>query len=555
MKDAVKLLGDLKPCEALLVGETGHVPIASALLEIGDHYLVPVGASPPVDGRIIDQETFFDESCLSGESRPVKKAPQSMAFSGTINVGKPVIMEATNISRSSVLDSIIELVIDGTSHRAPIERFGDILTAYFVPVICLLSVVVFAVWLALAYTNTVQTTLNSTIFALRFSISLFVIACPCGIGLAAPTAAAVGSGMCAKLGILASGGSEAFSEASNVRAVVFDKTGTITLGTMQVTDSELAQSDALSEGLILSSIAALEQSSTHPIAKAIRSWAARALSGVDSILLSSEEVQELPGQGLRGKIRSGDDHYDILIGNERLMMSFNLPPWKSSSSATMNGTRVHVAARTSVDASFTYCLILNISDPIREEAQTVITQLRTAKIDCYILTGDNSLVAHQVARDIGIDDRNVIANVLPMEKQESLLRLKAHYAGKGKVVMVGDGINDAAALASADVSVSLSSATDVAMSSASFILISSDLKAILTLLRLSKLIYRRIQLNFVWAILFNMIAIPIAAGVLYPHNQFILSPAWSSLAMALSSISVVLSSFALLLHRPKARSN
>lgn len=528
--------------------------VDSALLEVGDRCNIPKGSSPPVDGVIVDVATFFDESSLTGESRPAKRIPGDKVYSGTVNTGKQVIIEVTSTNGHNVLDSIVQVISEGSAHRAPIELFGDVLTAYFVPAICAASVVVFIVWLGLSYAHVVPASSNSAIFSIQFSISVFVIACPCGIGLAAPTASAVGSGMCAKLGILASGGSEAFSDASQIVAVVFDKTGTLTSGRMQVTGVERLEphAETNTEGFLTHAMLLLEQTCTHPIAQVIVSWCQpRVPTGIEHNIQVLQS-QELPGMGIRGQLKPAQGPvHDVIIGNETMMCKYGLARPLQGDAGT--ATTVFVACKFQDDAQFQYSLKLTFSDPLRDEAHTVVKDLMRRKISCYLLTGDNPLAAHSVAQEIGIPSDHVMCNVSPTDKHEYLIKLNSHYASSGKVCFVGDGINDAAALASAGVSVSLSSASDIAISSASFILINSNLLSLLTLLDLSKIIYRRIKFNFGWAIIFNLIAIPIAAGVFYPLNNFVLSPAWASLAMALSSISVVMSSFALLLQKPVRR--
>lgn len=552
MRNAISLLGQMKPREAALMTEAGAtISIHSSLLEIGDRCMVPVGASPPVDSFVVDNVTFFDESSLSGESRPVKKSPNDKVFSGTINTGRQVIVEVLSTNGENVLDAISKVISQGSAHRAPIERLGDVLTAYFVPVICGLSLIVFVTWLGLSYAHAIQPDLTPAIFSLRFSVSVFVIACPCGIGLAAPTASAVGSGMCAKLGILASGGSEAFSDASRVVAVVFDKTGTLTSGKMQVVEHEESGTikNLQVREFLFAAILLLEQSSTHPIAQALVLWCRNSNIGEKVQDYDVFDVQEMPGMGLRGVVKIlGGTRHDIIIGNARLMSSYSLNVARDAD--LTNTTVVFVASKLTDDSEYACLLRIKIHDPIREEAAIVIKTLKKQNIACYLLTGDAPCVAHSVAQQLGIEGDHVTANVSPLEKHAHVLRLNQHYSERGKLCFVGDGINDAAALAAAGVSVSASSASEIAISSASFILVNSDLTSLLTLLKLSKTIYRRIQFNFAWAIVFNIIAIPIAAGIFYPYHGFVLSPAWASLAMALSSTSVVMSSFALLLQRP-----
>ncbi|KAH6605849.1 copper transporting p-type atpase [Trichoderma cornu-damae] len=565
--NAVEALAKLRPTTALLVeqdrlnGQT-TTPVDTDQLEHGDVIRVPHGSSPPVDGLIVDGEAAFDESSLTGESRPIQKRKGDEVFAGTVNKGSAVVVKVTGTSGKSMLDQIVEVVREGQAKRAPMEQVADLMTSYFVPVVTLIAVVTWAVWMALSFTHRVSSDeLNSsggsTAFAFQFAIAVFVVACPCGLGLAAPTAIFVGGGLAAKWGILVKGGGEAFEKASRVGCVVFDKTGTLTVGgEPQITDSALFPDgplDGLGERTLLSAMKAAEENSSHPIAKAIVAFCK---TGAEQEQVALEQVEELPGKGIKASCKKLP--FDIAVGNESLMRDLSAPlpanvqglleAWKTEAkSVALAAARLRDEGKWSVTAA------LSISDPIREETPPVLEALQKRGVEVWMLSGDNATTAQAVAQRVGIPAANVLAEVLPSEKAAKIRYLQAsmHRSGRRAVVaMVGDGINDSPALTTADVGIAIGSGSDVAISSADFVLATSNLHSVLTLLDLSRVVFRRIKINFGWAAVYNVCAIPIAAGCLYaiktPSGSHVkLDPVWASLAMALSSISVVLSSLSL----------
>ena len=591
--DAVTSLGQLRPTEAVICDAARlnksdanllrKVPIDT--VEAGDILLIAHGASPPCDGILLDGQASFNESSLTGESRPVMKTIGDDVLSGTINQGSPVYMRATKIVGSSMLDQIIQAVRDGQARRAPVERVGDTITSYFVPVITVISITTWIVWLALGETGSLPRDWLDVesggwpYWSLQFSIAVFIIACPCGFGLAAPTALFVGGGLAAKNGILAKGGGEAFQEASTLDLVVFDKTGTLTQGGKpSVTEWEQLPTSTLTQvdsGLVHSLVRAVEKKSTHPIASAL----VEHLNDKGRINVNSTFEEELPGYGMKGLYCSDEyegKSYMVLVGNERLMSENEvdvdasaielLESWKLKGKSV-----VLVAIRTSdVDAGLvgTWALqvIAAVSDPVRPESAMVIQALHQQGIEVWMISGDNPTTARAVGQMVGIPSNQIIAGVLPEQKAEKIQylqrsqpKLRRHRLlgnrrrqngdGRTTVAMVGDGVNDSPALTVADVGIAIGSGSDVAISSADFVLMSSDLSAVLVLVQLSRVVFRRIKFNFGWALVYNLIALPIAAGVLYPvrsHGSHVrLDPVWASLAMALSSISVVSSSLAL----------
>lgn len=574
--NAVEQLMKLRPDTALLIEKssldsqtTRTIPLDQ--LEHGDIIRVPHGSSPPADGVIVVGESSFDESSLTGESRPVKKAVGDDVFGGTVNKSSVVTLRVTGTGGKSMLDQIVEVVREGQTRRAPVEQAADILTSYFVPVITLIAIITWAVWMAIGFSGQLHIGHQNTpggwvAFALQFAIAVFVVACPCGIGLAAPTAIFVGGGLAAKHGVLVKGGGEAFEKAHKVDCVVFDKTGTLTVGgEPQITDVTIfpdGQPDDIDKATLLSTLKAVEENSSHPIARAMTSFC-----GPETTSANIDQVTEIPGRGMRANHqREERGSFEIAVGNEPLMQDLGIVPsqqvttllqaWKTEAKSV-----ALVAVRPLDTNGWMLVAAMSISDPIREEAAAVVDALQSQGVQVWMLSGDNVTTAKAVARRVGIDASNVLAEVLPSEKAakvtylQTTLRATAAWGyeyvnRRATVAMVGDGINDSPALTAADVGIAIGSGSDVAISSADFVLATSNLAAVLTLLELSRTVFRRIKFNFGWAVVYNVIAIPFAAGCLYPittsgGTHIRLDPVWASLAMALSSISVVMSSLSL----------
>lgn len=481
-----------------------------------------------------------------------------------------------------MLDQIIKAVREGQTRRAPVERVADVVTAHFVPFVVVVGVVTWLLWLALGLGGALPSSyLDSSssswaFWALEFSIAVFVIACPCGIGLAGPTALFVGGGIAAKNGILVKGGGEAFQEASMLDCVVFDKTGTLTEGgrpkvtEVHIIDGGRGDDD---ETAMMSVARSLEENSGHPIAAAIVDFC----TSRGGVTLTTTDAEEIAGRGLKGKIcLTEDETITAILGNEALLADYKveldtktrevIESWK------LRGLSIALLAKTTTTRSpsssssdFAAVAAFAISDAIRPEAAEVIQALQRRGLSVWMLSGDNQITASTVGEAVGIPAANVIAGVLPEQKadkikylQRTLPSRKKHGRGwfsqrtknsRATVAMVGDGINDAPALATADVGIAIGSGSDVALSTASFVLVKSDLHSLVTLITLSRAVFRRVWFNFGWALIYNLVALPIAAGVLYPiksgGSHVRLDPVWASLAMALSSVSVVTSSLLL----------
>ncbi|KAF2237746.1 heavy metal translocatin [Viridothelium virens] len=570
--DAVESLGKLRPSEAILID-----PIAMQdqivlvdLLEVGDVVRVSNGSSPPFDGIVLQGEASFDEASLTGESRPVTKTVGDTVYSGTVNKTGPITVGISSIAGTSMLDQIIQVVREGQTRRAPVERAADLITGHFAPFVVLVGIITWIVWMSLGLSHALPSDYRDSdaggwsFWALRFAIAVFVIACPCGIGLAAPTALFVGGGLAAKNGILVKGGGEAFQEASTLDCIVFDKTGTLTQGEdPAVTDYESYNGD--DDQVYLAMAKCLEENSLHPVASAITTFCSNQ-HNVSQALNTVEmtDIDEIVGKGMRGTFKArtiSSELVSVILGNERLMSDHGvelslaqlktIDLWKSQGKSIglmAVNTRLHTSEKSPLrqPTAGTYKLstIFAITDPLRPEASIVISALQSCNIAVWMLSGDNPTTAQAVGAQVGISSDNIIAGVLPDQKAEKIRWLQDYLSKpirpnilkrffraicgrslqsfarlerkKATVAMVGDGINDAPALATADIGIAIGSGSDVALSSASFVLINSHLSTLLTLINLSRLVFRRVWFNFGWALVYNCVAMPIAAGVLYP---------------------------------------
>lgn len=405
--------------------------IPTDLLEVGDVITVVRGSSPPADGTIISGKSQFDESSLTGESRLVPKFEGDSVFTGTINQGQVINVRVDAIGGDSMLDQIVKVVREGQTRRAPIERLADIITGYFVPVVTLLAISTWLIWLGLGLSGSLPVSYLDQgqggwpIWSLGFAIAVFVIACPCGIGLAAPTALFVGSGLAARYGILAKGGGEAFQEASGLDCIVFDKTGTLTQGgEPKVTDEKLLTEDVQARRVLYAISQKLEEGSTHPLARAIVGHC----EGRGTDLVSSE-IEELPGRGLRGVFKLPDGNsLDAIIGNERFMHengvvgldihNLVLNEWKMAgkSIVLLAIKKREGIAESSYVKNFELMALYSTADPLRPEAPEVVRHLQESGISVWMISGDNAKTATAVAAMVGIPAENVIAEVLPTEK-------------------------------------------------------------------------------------------------------------------------------------------
>lgn len=557
-----------------------------ALLDSGDYIRISTGESPAMDCVIVEGASEFDESALTGESRSVEHGPGHQIFSGTVNVGNnSIIARILSADGDSLIDQIVNTVRDGQLKKAPIQRVADTITGYFVPVIVLLAILTWIIWISLGYSGALpQSYLDIdvggwSVWSLEFAIAVFVIACPCGIGLAAPTALFVGSGLAAKNGILAKGGGAAFQDAAAINLVCFDKTGTLTCGKMKATDFSFVTSSVKShhsralKTIVLQCVRDLELASQHPIATAVKDFLStyQVLSGGELGSSKIPLVETVPGKGLKGRIvLSGEEQgpwrkykpSQAILGNETMLRDFKvtvtrvqqnlLDYWKKNRKSVVS--LALQCERIYGDKEFHLAALMACRDEVRPEARAVVEHLKNRGIECWMITGDNKLTAAAIALEVGIRAENVVGEILPHEKKEIVEMLQKK---PGLVVaMVGDGINDAPALAVANVGVALSSGADLAVTSSDFILLSKEhpIVTLCTLLDLATVVFRRVKFNFGWSLVYNVLGIPIAAGVIYPIHRLRLSPVWASAAMAASSLSVVTSSLLLGFYRPRIKS-
>lgn len=494
---AIEKLMDLTPQTATLLVEGEQRVIATEEIRQGDILLVRPGESVPVDGVITKGHSTIDESMLTGESLPVEKSLEAEVFSGTINQTGAFEMEATSVGRDTLLSKIVKVVEDAQMKKAPIARMADIISGYFVPVVIVIAVMAAIIWYVFR---------QDIPFSLQILISVLVIACPCALGLATPTAIMVGTGRAAAGGILIKSG-EALEKAHSIEQIVFDKTGTLTEGKPVVT--EFINHSGHDTEKLLELASSLERLSEHPISKSITAYHPGSLSVSD--------FSNTLGLGIFGQVGG----HTVKLGNSKLI------PQAADLPATYKA-QVHMALDDEFVGTF------EIADPLKPDSVAAIKRLHELGIETIMLTGDRLEVAEALAKDVGID--RVIAEVLPTEKAGEIEKIKQ----SGKVVaMVGDGINDSPALVSADVGIAMGSGADIAIESADIVLVKGSLTKVSEAIALSKATIRNIKQNLFWAFFYNVLGIPIAAGVWYALGGQLLDPMIAALAMSFSSVSVV----------------
>ena len=486
----------------------------------GDVVLVRPGERIPVDGTVLDGESAVDESMLTGESMPVAKAAGDRVIGGTINGTGAFELEATTLGEDSMLAQIVRLMRDAQGSRAPIQALADRISSVFVPVVVVIAIVTFGAWMTLAPED-------AMVRAFAAAVTVLIIACPCAMGLAVPTAVMVGTGKGAELGVLIKGG-EALQRAGDVTTVVLDKTGTVTEGRPTVTD--LVVTTPGTDGELLRAVATLESRSEHPLADAIVRHARDAGHALGEV----EAFESVTGRGIVGVV----DGASLAVGNAALMADYAI----DIAPLAERVQRLSDAGRTPMYVARDGSLagLLAVADPIKETSRAAIARLHAMQLEVVMLTGDTERTARAIAREAGID--RVVAGVLPEGKVAEISRLQ----GEGKVVaMVGDGINDAPALAQADIGMAVGTGTDIAAEAADVVLMRGDLLAAAHAVDLSRRTMRTMKQNLFWAFIYNVIGIPIAAGVLYPAFGLLLTPVFASAAMAFSSVSVVTNSLRL----------
>jgi len=516
--EAIKKLVGLSPKIAIVIREGKEIKIPIDDVKKGDVILVKPGEKIPVDGIILDGSSSIDESMITGESIPVEKKKGDKIIGGTINKYGSFKFKATQVGENTTLSKIIKLVEDAQTSKAPIQRFADSVSSYFVPVVLVIALLTFLSWFFIFN--------GEFSFALMASVSVLVIACPCALGLATPTAIMVGTGKGAKNGILIKSGG-ALEIAHKLDHIIFDKTGTITKGKPDVTD--IFSFNNFKERKILEIAASIEKNSEHPLAESIVNKAKKSKLNLKNI----KSFKAIPGKGVFCKI----NNKNYYLGNNKLMKDCKI----NVSSVVNKVYKLEEEGKTVMFLSENKKLIglVAVADTIKDNSFKAVRYLQKLGVKVYMITGDNERTAKAIAKKAGI--KNIFSEVLPEDKAKYVKKLQK----SGKVAMVGDGINDAPALAQADIGIAMGSGTDVAMETGDVVLMKNDLLDVAKAIKLSKLTMSKIKQNMFWALFYNSLGIPIAAGILYPFTGWLLSPMIAGGAMALSSVSVISNSLLL----------
>ncbi|MFQ5981383.1 MAG: heavy metal translocating P-type ATPase [Candidatus Heimdallarchaeota archaeon] len=531
--EAIKKLMGLQAKTARVIRDGQELEVDVDDVRVGDLVLVRPGEKIPVDGRVVEGQSSVDESMITGESIPVFKKSGDEVIGATINGTGLLKFKATKVGKDTTLAQIVKLVEDAQASKAPIQKFADYISARFVPAVIVIALGTFALWFSLFTLGIIpQSKLpagtSTFLFPFLLAIAVLVIACPCALGLATPTAIMVGTGKGAENGILIKGG-EALETAYKINTIVFDKTGTITVGKPEVV--EVVMINDLTENEIIRIAASVERGSEHPLGEAVvRASEERGLTLADPL-----EFEAVPGHGVRAKIAQ----QTVVLGNRKLMEKENvkISPKTLKNLVTLEkeGKTVLIVALDGVESA-----LIAVADTIKDNSKAAITRLQQMDISVVMITGDNQRTAEAIARQVGI--QQVLAEVLPGEKAKAVKQLQDEG---GLVAMVGDGINDAPALAQSDLGIAIGSGTDVALETGDIILIKDDLRDVVTAIELSRKTMRKIKENMFWALGYNSAGIPVAAGVLFLPFGVTLPPVLAAFAMAMSSVSVVTNSLLL----------
>lgn len=515
-KEAIQKLVKITPEQATIKENGKEKVVTIDEVKKGDIVVSRPGERVSVDGEIVEGKAHLDESFITGESKPTTKSVGQKVIAGSRNYDGYIEYRAEKIGKESTISEIVKLVVEASNTKAPIAKMADKVSSYFVPIVILLAIVTFIVYLLLGY---------SFADALIVFVTILVVACPCSLGLATPLAIVVAEGLCANNGILVKK-SEILENAQKIDIIVFDKTGTLTYGTLKI--STIKNFSNLSDKELLQLVGSIESKSTHPIAKAFTGY----MEENKIEILPVKEFGNVAGLGVIGRIKDSK----MIIGNAKILKDLKLQnPYEEEEKtlAQEGNSIVYVVQDNKIVA------LIGVNDIVRDNAKEVIQNLKEKQIDTIMLTGDNQDTAEKIAKDIGIT--KVIANVLPTEKTEVIQNLKKEHK---HVMMCGDGINDSPALATADIGVSVKSGTDIAMDSSDVILTRNNLDSITELIQISKKTIRIIKQNLFWAFFYNALMIPIAMGVLKPFGITI-NPMIASLAMVISSLTVILNTLRL----------
>jgi Cu+-exporting ATPase len=523
--EAIKKLAGLQPKTAIVIRNGREITVPIKDVVAGDIVIIKPGQRIPVDGVVMDGFSSVDESMVTGESIPVEKKKGDVVIGATMNKHGSFKFRATKVGKDTVLSQIIKLVEEAQGSKAPIQRLADKVSSYFVPAVVLIAIMSFLLWYFVLG--------QSFVFSLSIFIAVLIIACPCALGLATPTAIMVGTGKSAENGILIKN-AEALENAHKITTIVFDKTGTLTKGEPEVTD--ILPLDKFSWKEILKYAAIAEKRSEHPLAEAIISKAKEEKLKI----MNASFFEALPGHGILAKYNKKT----ILFGNRNLMKKYKIKI-KNLEEKIINleneGKTVMILALNKKIIG-----LIAVADTLKEFSKDAVQKLKEMGKEVIMITGDNRRTANGIAKQLGID--HVLAEVLPEDKEKKINQLQK----KGKIVaMVGDGINDAPALAKADIGIAIGAGTDVALETGQVVLIKNDLRDVVTAIDLSNYTIKKIRQNLFWAFFYNSVGIPIAAGVLYPFTGFLLNPMIAGAAMAFSSVSVVSNSLSMKRYRKK----
>ncbi|NGX27878.1 MAG: putative copper-transporting ATPase PacS [Candidatus Anoxychlamydiales bacterium] len=523
--DAIKKLMGLQPKTALVIKDGKETKIAISDVKLDDIIVVRPGEKIPVDGVVVEGHSSVDESMITGESIPIEKEKEAKVIGGTINKTGSFNFKTTKIGKDTVLSQIIKLVEEAQSSKAPIQKLVDFIASYFVPIVLIVAILTFGLWFFIG---------KGFVFSLTIFISVLIIACPCALGLATPTAIMVGTGMGAQLGILIKN-AEALQKLKKIDTIIFDKTGTLTEGKPKVTN---IVPYTKSDNEILTYAASIEKKSLHPLADAVVEDAKKR----DLKLKDVSNFEEISGKGAKAKI----ENETILIGNPQFIKENGI----DISSSQIDIDHLMNEGKTTILLVIDNKLVglIGIADTVKPHVKEAVTKLRTIVDHILMITGDNKKTAHAIGIKSKLEYEEIIAEVLPQDKAKEVKKLQQ----KNLIVsMVGDGINDAPALAQSDVGIAIGRGTDVAIESADVVLMKDDIRDVYKAIILSKYVIRKIKQNLFWAFFYNVAAIPIAAGILYPFTGFLLNPMIAAVAMAFSSVSVVTNS--LLMKRYKKK--
>ena len=515
-KEALQQLMTITPNNAVILRDGQEVTVTLDEIKKDDIVICKPGEKIAVDGEITDGTTHINESFITGESLPVKRAKGSKVIAGSINYEGTIKYRAEKIGKESTVSEIVRLVTQATSTKAPIAKIADKISGYFVPVVLVIAVLAFILWLLIS---------KNVATAINIFVSILVVACPCSLGLATPLAIVIASGNASKKGILVKT-SETLENAHKVKTICFDKTGTLTKGELSI--SKIYNYSNIEEDEILKNVASIENKSEHPIARAIVKKAQEEKIELEEI----KEFKAIPGFGVEGITQNGDKY---LIGNKKLMTENNIKidnEQDEKDLVNQGNSILFVSLNNELIA------LIGVKDILKENVIDVIQKLKNRNIDIVMLTGDNEKTAEIIAKEIGID--KVISNVTPKEKSEQIKKLKEN----GFVMMCGDGINDSVSLVTADIGVSVSSGTDIAMDSSQVVLMNDNLEKIDDLIEISRKTIRNIKQNLFWAFFYNICMIPIACGVLQPFG-ITMNPMIAAFAMTISSLTVVLNALRL----------